>query len=149
MNEFIQRLLPPGLAAALMLLLGWDLVPSVPGAENWNHLGLLLPALWLASISAKGLEERGGLLMRLVGYEPKISNADDRRAAFRLKAAVVALLWLLVALLLAGALYWWSPGETTGLALFGALMLSMGFHACLFACFGVFTLLAMSPEKAG
>lgn len=153
MNDLFQRALPPGLAAGALWALDWQFLPTISHAEQWKQLGLIIPALWLTGVGGGGLMQRGGLLLRLLGYAVNEQDEAVRKSKFRIACTRAALVWLVMGLIVGGLVHWgdhvWSVAEGARRIAWQGYVLGIGsavFHAGLFACLGVFILLGAENE---
>lgn len=155
MNDLFQRALPPGFAAGALWALDWQFLPAIPHAEQWKQLGLIIPALWLTGVGGGGLMERGGLLLRLMGYVVKEQDEAMRKSKFRIACTRAALVWLVMGLSVGGLVHLgnhvWPVAEGARRVAWQVYILGIGsavFHAGLFSCLGVFILLGAEKEVA-
>ena len=128
----LLRVLPPVLAATLLFLVRIELVPAPPDSIGWKAVGLLLPALWLASVCPERLIRKGGSLMRIFRVKSSRQNV-----------ALFGLIWFLVFLVTAFFLH-----SEILKSLFIKRLLYCISYGGLMSALGVFAFLALHPEGA-
>lgn len=144
---FVQYL--PPILTTLISTLGNAEFVSAPGFPDKYHrsymfVGLILPALWLASVGPKGLLNDGGFLMRVLMLlnEKWVKRWNGVCQKERRKTVTaVAFVWFSVFIMCASLLeQQWIPTQT-----FKAFVYTLA-HAALMSGIGVFAFLAINPE---
>lgn len=148
----LVRLVPPSLVWLLYTLKYYEFVPTnwlFPGddvatqaAAAWQFAGLLLPALYLASVGPDGLVEKGlGFFTVQVGSPQEL--AGNRKMLARMGIIWLGIFAACASLLLDGVNIWPALTGSRFLLLFTYFLMHVG----LISGIGVFLFLASKPVR--